>query len=42
MKEERDGRRVLKFWKNVLKQCKEGGGLVGWRIGKVLALLLGI
>ena len=27
MKEERDGRRVLKFWKNVLKQCKEG---VGW------------
>ena len=25
MKEERDGRRVLKFWKNVLERCKERG-----------------
>jgi hypothetical protein len=25
MKEERDGRRVLKFWKNVLERCRERG-----------------
>ena len=25
MKEERDGDRVLKFWKNFLEQCKERG-----------------
>ena len=25
MKEERDGRCVLKFWKNVLERCKERG-----------------
>ena len=25
MKEERDGRRILKFWKNVLERCKERG-----------------
>ena len=34
MKEERDGRRVLKFWKNVLERCKERG--YGWSIWRVL------
>ena len=40
MKEERVGRRVLKFWKNALERVRSGG--FGWRIGRVLALLLGI
>ena len=40
MKEERDGMRVLKFWKNFWNGLGSRG--YGWRIGRVLVSLLGI
>ena len=40
VKEGRDGRRVLKFWKHVLERCKERG--VCLEDGRVLVSLLGI